>query len=99
MIATIRFEGRGIVRGTKMQNTHVMTGTLSNGNHIALDGTLPWLEAKVSVVVEPLQSEVARSYSEVMAAIRQRQQSRGHQPPSRGEVDAAIQAERDSWES
>jgi len=34
---------------------------------------------------------------EVMETIRERQRLRGHQPPTKEEVDAYLQAERDSW--
>ena len=40
----------------------------------------------------------SRSYWELMAAIRARQQVRGHKPPTREEVDAALHSERESWE-
>ena len=40
----------------------------------------------------------SRSYWELMAAIRARQQVRGHKPPTREEVDAALHTERESWE-
>ncbi len=40
----------------------------------------------------------SRSYRELMADIRARQQVRGHKPPTREEVDAALHSERESWE-
>ena len=39
-----------------------------------------------------------RPYRDVLATIRARQQARAHQPPSRDEVDAAVRAERESWD-
>jgi hypothetical protein len=65
---------------------------------VALDEALPLSPTKVRLVVEPLAPAARRPYHEVMAAIRERQRRRGHQPPSREEVDALLQAERDSWE-
>ena len=40
----------------------------------------------------------SRSYRELMADIRARQQMRGHKSPTREEVDAALYSERESWE-
>lgn len=40
----------------------------------------------------------SRSYRELMANIRARQQARGHKPPTREGVDAALHSERKSWE-
>ncbi len=77
-------------------NAFVVTGTLSDEQTVALDEPLPIKEGRVRVVVEPIGTP-QRSYAEVMAAIRERQRLRGYQPPTREEVDAQIQAERDSW--
>jgi len=78
------------------QNTYVVTGTMSDEHTVALDEPLPIKEGRVRLVVEPIATP-QRSYAEVMAAIRERQRQRGHQPPTKEEVDAYIQAERDSW--
>jgi hypothetical protein len=50
------------------------------------------------MVIEPVVSSSRRSYHDVMAAIRERQQSRAHQPPTREEIDAHIRAEREGWD-
>jgi hypothetical protein len=78
-------------------NTYVVTGTMSDDHTVALDEPLPIKEGKVRLVVEAIEAS-QRSHAEVMAAIRQRQASRGYIPPTKQEVDAAIQAERDAWE-
>jgi antitoxin (DNA-binding transcriptional repressor) of toxin-antitoxin stability system len=43
-------------------------------------------------------SQPSRDHDEVIAEIWERQQARGYQPPTRGEVDAYLQTERDSWD-
>lgn len=82
-----------------MNNTYIVTGTLTDERTVTLDEALPLTltPMKVRLVVGPLRSAPQRPYLEVMADIRQRQQARGHQPPTREEVDAYLQAERDSW--
>lgn len=80
-----------------MQNAFIVTGTLCDAQTVKLDEALPLTTSKVRLVVESLGAEAPRSYQEVMAAIRQRQHKRGHQPPTREEVDAYLQAERESW--
>lgn len=80
-----------------MQNAYVVTGTLTDEHTVTLDEALPLTPMKVRLVVEPLPPVPQRSYHEVMADIRREQQARGFKPPSREEVDAYLQAERDSW--
>ena len=80
-----------------MQRIYTVTGKLTDDRTVALDKPLP-LAQKKRLVVEPLSSSAPRSYRGVMADIRARQQARGHKPPSREEVDAVLQAERESWE-
>jgi hypothetical protein len=77
-------------------NTYVVTGTIADEHTVALDQPLPVSRGKVRLVVEPI-TVPQRSYMEVMETIRERQRLRGHQPPTKDEVDAYLQAERDSW--
>jgi hypothetical protein len=81
-----------------MQNAYVAIGTLLDGQTVKLDEPLPLATTRVRVVVEPLAPSQPASYREVLAAIRERQRQRGHQPPTREEVDAALRAERESWD-
>ena len=81
-----------------MQNAYIVTGTLTNERTVTLDEALPLGSTKVRLVVEPLASASPHPYQEIMATIRERQAVRGHQPPTPEEVDAYLQAERDSWE-
>ena len=80
-----------------MNNTYIVTGTLTDERTVTLDEALPLTPMKVRLVVGPLRPVPQRPYLEVMADIRQRQRARGHQPPTREEVDVYLQAERDSW--
>lgn len=80
-----------------MKRAYVVTGTLSDAQTVALDEPITLSSAKVRLVIEPLESAPARTYREVMAAIRADQAARGHRPPSRAEVDAWVVAERDAW--
>ena len=75
---------------------YAVTGTLADEHTVALDEPLPIRRGKVRLVVEPITTP-QRSYMEVMQAIRERQRLRGHHPPTKAEVDASLQTERDSW--
>lgn len=80
-----------------MHNAYVVTGTLNDTRTVTLDEALPLTPTRVRLVIEPLTPTVPRPYTEVVVAIRERQQARGHQPPTREAVDAYLQAERDGW--
>ena len=81
-----------------MHNAYIVTGMLTNERTVMLDEVLPLTSTKVRLVIEPLGLASHRSYQEIVAAIRERQAARGHRPPATDEVDAYLQAERDSWE-
>lgn len=80
-----------------MSESYIVTGVLTDERTVALDEAVPLTRGRVRVVVEALATGGPRPYQEVMEAIRQRQQRRGHRPPSRAEVDASIRDERDGW--
>ncbi|MGH7965410.1 MAG: hypothetical protein ACRERD_26975 [Candidatus Binatia bacterium] len=80
-----------------MNNAYIVTGTLLDARTVTLDEALPLTPTKVRLVVEPLSSVSRQSHQEVVAALRTRQQARGHSPPTREEVDRYLQAERESW--
>jgi hypothetical protein len=65
---------------------------------VKLDEALPIKEGKVRVVVEVVEGSGKMSHEEFTAWLRQRQQARGHVPPTREEVDAYLKAERESWD-
>jgi hypothetical protein len=85
-------------RSEAMHNAYIVTGTLTNERTVMLDEALPLTSTKVRLVVELLESGAPRSYQETIAAIRERQAARGYQPTTAEEVEAYLQAERDSWE-
>ncbi len=80
-----------------METAYIVTGTLTDEHTVKLDEALPLAQGRVRLSVEPLPAEppAKRTHAEVIAEIRERQRARGHQPRSREEIDAYIQAERD----
>jgi hypothetical protein len=83
-----------------MQSAYMVTGTLTDQRTVALDEALPVTSSKVRVVVEPMTtspSSSSRTYLEVIADIRARQDQRGFRAATLEEVDRALAAERESW--
>lgn len=80
-----------------MQTAYILTGTLNDDQTVTLDEALPLKPMKVRLFVEPLTPAHPRPHDEVIAEIRARQKARGHVPRTREEIDADLQAERDSW--
>ncbi len=82
-----------------MRKAYIVMGTLIDKYTVMLDEALPLNLDKVRLVVESISAASQQPYQEVIAAIRARQQARGHQPPTRQEIDTYLNAERDSWEA
>lgn len=82
-----------------MADTYIVTGILTDGRTVTLDSVLPLATGKVRVVVEQLTNDTKRSCHDVLEEIHARQNARGHQPPSRNEVDTYLKAERESWDA
>ena len=80
-----------------MLNAYIVTGTLINGQNVALDEWLPLSMTKVRLVVEPLSPPTRRPLHVVLAEIRRRQANRGQQPVLREEIDRYLAEERNSW--
>jgi hypothetical protein len=80
-----------------MAKPYVLTGMLRDDQTVTLDEALPLKSGRVRLTLELLRSEPQKPYRDVLAAIRQRQSARGHQPQTREEVDAYLKAERESW--
>lgn len=80
-----------------MAKAYVLTGTLKDEQTVTLDEALPLTSGRFRLTLEPLRPESRRPYLEVVADIRQRQRTRGHQSRTREEVDAYLSAERESW--
>ena len=81
-----------------MQTTYIVTGTLVDGDTITLDELLPVQAQRVRLVVEPIEAGALRPLQTVLAAIRARQATRRHRPPTREEIDRYLEHERASWE-
>jgi hypothetical protein len=81
-----------------METAYIVTGTLTDEHTVRLDEALPLAPMKVKLSVEPLEAKTTRPHDEVIAEIWARQKARGHVPPTREEIDAYLQAERDSWD-
>ena len=81
----------------QMETAYIVTGTLTDEHTVKLDEALPLAQGKVRLSVEPLAPAPKRLHDEVVAEIWARQQARGHQPSTREEIAAYLQAERDSW--
>ncbi|NUN96768.1 MAG: hypothetical protein HUU16_11400 [Candidatus Omnitrophica bacterium] len=78
---------------------YVVTGTLQGDRTVILDESIPLAPMRVRLTVEALRAVKKRkSLDEFMAWLRARQEARGHVPMSDAEIDAYIQAERDSWD-
>jgi len=91
--------GRIIATEVKpMETAYIVTGTLTDEHTVKLDEPLPLAQGKVRLKVEPLAPAPKHPHDEVIAEIWARQNARGHQPRTREEIDAYIQAERDSWD-
>lgn len=85
-----------------METAYIVTGTLTDERTVTLDEALPLAlltPIRVRLIVEslPVEPPAKRPHDEVIAEIHERQRARGHQPRTREEIDADIQAERDSW--
>ena len=73
-----------------METAYIVTGTLTDDHTVKLDESLPLAQGKVRLSVEPLSPAPKRPHNEVIAEIRERQRSRGHQPRTREQIDADI---------
>jgi hypothetical protein len=83
-----------------MEQTYVVTASITDGKHLTLDEAIPLTSGKVRVVVEVLSAEpkAPTDLASFERRLRERQAARGHVPPTREEVDAYLNAERDSWD-
>jgi hypothetical protein len=81
-----------------MQIAYLVSGSVADERTLQLDEALPVKAGRVRVVVEVLEASSKIPYAELMAELRKRQDERGHVLPTREEVDAYLNAERDSWD-
>ena len=81
-----------------MKDSVVTTGRVKDARTVVLDERLPESLSHVRVVLEPLSGSDSRPYMDVMKEIRAGQHARGHKPRTVEEIDAYLEAERDSWD-
>lgn len=82
-----------------MSQTFETTGEMTDNRHVTLDEAIPLAAGKVRIIVEPVAVKPAPDLDAFLRDLRARQKARGHVPPTKEEVDAYINAERDSWDS
>jgi hypothetical protein len=83
-----------------MSDVYVGTGTLSNEKTVTLDRPVPLPPGRVRVTVEPLPREQpSGDLRDRLNVIRETLHASGYHFRSRDEIDAQIQAERESWET
>lgn len=79
---------------------HTSIGTLATPQTVVLDNPVALPLGRVRVVVEDLpKTPPERAWLTILAEIRQALQQSGYRPRSREEIDAQLQAERDSWDN
>ncbi len=81
-----------------MQQAYVVTGSLTDPRTVCLDEPIPVPTGKVRVIVEVAEAARKMSHDEFLSWLRERHEARSHVPRSREEVDAALRAERESWD-
>jgi len=81
-----------------MSQIYQISGELVDSQTLKLDEALPAASGKVHVIVEFLPRETRPDLKEFMERMWQEQRRRGHVPSSKQEVDAYLNAERDSWD-
>ena len=81
-----------------MQEAYVVTGSLTDSRTVRLDEPIPVSGGKVRVIVEVAETPRKMSHAEFLAWLQARQEARGRVPRTREDVDAALRAERESWD-
>ncbi len=83
-----------------MSEYYTITGTLSNKRTVVLDQPLPLPAGRVRVTVSTLPTpRPGNTFLVKLKAIHQTLRASGHHPRTREQVDAQIQAERNSWDA
>ena len=81
-----------------MPQLYELTGELTDGRNLVLDVPLPLPPGRVRVIVEQLAAALKPDLIAFERELRSRQAARGHVPPTKEEVDAYLEAERNSWD-
>jgi hypothetical protein len=82
-----------------MSQTLQVTGELIDPQMVKLDQPIALTSGKVRVTVELLPGEKGSNLREFMKRMWEEQRLRGHVPRTKEEIDAYLNAERDSWDS
>lgn len=82
-----------------MPQSFQVTGELVDRQLVKLDQPIPLPPGRVRVTVEVLPAEKGLNLREFMERMWAEQLGRGHSPSTKEEIDAYLNAERDSWES
>ena len=75
-----------------MSQTFEVTGVLTDDRHVTLDRAIPLTGGKVRVTVEPIPTKPMADLAAFENDLRERQQARGHVPPTKDEIDAYLDA-------
>jgi len=79
-----------------MQNTYIVTGTLTDDRTVALDERVSLDSTRVRVILEPVPA-AKRPAGDVLDEIWAAQDAQGYVPRTRAEIDAELERERESW--
>ena len=83
-----------------MSEPYTMSGTLSNEKVVILDKAVPLPPGRVRVTVEALPDDQPEgTFLTRLHVIRQALRDSGYHFRTKEEIDAQIQAERESWEN
>ena len=82
-----------------MSQTYQVTGQLTDSSHVTLDEPIPLPAGKVRLTIEHAAETVKMDLVAFERALRERQRARGHVPRTKEEIDAYLDAERNSWDS
>ena len=81
-----------------MSQIYQVNGELIDNLTLKLDAALPAATGKVRVTVELFPGKPRPDLKEFVEQMWERQRLRGHVPRTKEEIDAYINAERDSWD-
>jgi hypothetical protein len=81
-----------------MQQAYLVTGSLTDSRTIQLDDPIPVSSGKIRVIVEVADIARKMSHEEFLTWLQNRQETRGHVPCTREDVEACLRTERESWD-